>query len=1030
MEFSVLGPLEVRSDGTEVGVGAPKLRALLISLLLDVGRVVPAERLVQDLWGEDATDQALVSLRSYVSNLRRLLPGTGDRPLIATRGRGYVLDVDPGTVDAVRFEQLARQGRDLLATAPADAVRRLDAALALWRGPALDDVADLAFARAPAARLEELRLAAVEVRLDALLAAGRASEVVAEAESHAAAHPLRERPRAQQMLALVRTGRAPEALAVHRQYRELLAEELGLDPSERLDALADAILRRDPGLVPDPIPAPPPTSATAPAHTPPAAEEAVSVSPAPADQLVGRTAERERLREAVGRLVAGDGGVVLLAGEPGIGKTALLRALTTDATSRGVPVVWGRCHEAEGAPAFWPWVQVIRTLADRLDPAALDRALGGAAAAVLHLVPELGDESMRPPLDPAADPQAARFVLHDAVATFLRRVALDTGLVVVLDDLHWGDLASLELAGFVGSQARGSRVMLAGSYRSADAERTPELDATLATLAREETVLTLPLGGLSPEDVARLAMVVAGGEVDPAVVGEMHRRAGGNPFFVRQLAQLHAESGNPTQPGGVPMGVRHVLLRRLQLLPEEVRRTLEAASVFGQDVDARPLARCLDLSLPAVLDHLDVAAEHGLVEAGTGATAFRFVHALIRETLHGELAPSRLARLHAAAADALEQEDLPPVQSIAEHLWLAADLVDRDRPVRWLRDAAEEALLVFAHEQAEQYLRRALHLLEHRPADTSDMELQLRLRLVQVLVGLHGWSASSIPDVAERARELAMQTQVVPELTSLWWSRWAYSMTRGELEEAHERAAQLLTDVVEVGTPAEVVAGHVAVVYTELFRGTDHAVLEEHLAAAAAAEAEAPPETLGLTPERLAVARRISVALTHAIHGDADDAVAAIADAVRMGRTMGTPFSESYGRMFGGFVGGLLDRPDVAHEWSDHGLELARRMSLEHLANLTIPAHAWACVRLGQDPGPHLARMARAIDDLVSSGHLHAVPMWQLLQAETLAHVGDLDGARAALAASRATAADIHELVYTAQWDRVEARLAGVPTRG
>ena len=731
----------------------------------------------------------------------------------------------------------------------------------------------------------------------------------------------------------------------------------------------------------------------------------------------------------VDRLVGGAGGVVLLAGEPGIGKTALLRALTTDATSRGIPTVWGRCHEAEGAPAFWPWVQVIRTLAQRLDAEALDRALAGSAAAVLHLVPELGDPSRRPALDPAADPQAARFVLHDAVATFLGRVAAAAGLVVVLDDLHWGDLASLELAGLLGSQARGAGVLLAGSYRSADADRTPELDAAIATLAREETVVTLSLGGLAADDVAELAATVAGAPLDPEVVGEMHRRAGGNPFFVRQLAQLHAESDPSVPAGSVPTGVRQVLLRRLQLLPDEVRRVLDVASVVGQDVDARPLARCLGASLPVVLDHLDVAAEHGLVEAGTGATAFRFVHALIRDTLLGELAPSRAARLHAAVADALEQEEVPPVQAIAEHLWLAADLVERDRPVRWLEEAASEALLVFAHEQAEQHLRRALHLLEHRPAASPDQELRLRVRLVQVLVGLHGWSAPSIPDVAERARELAVQTHVVPELTSLWWSRWAYSMTRGALDEAHERAVELLGDVETVGTPAEVVAGHVAMAYTGLFRGVGRDVLDDHLRAAAVAESAAPPETLALTPERLMVARRVTLALTEALHGDADDAVATIEDAVVQGRTVGTPFSEAYARMFGGFVAALVDRPDAAAELAGPGMELATGMSLEHLANLTAPSLGWARVRLGDPAEPHLRHMAAAIDALVAAGHLHAVPMWQLLLADAHAAAGDLAAGRDALQASRATARRIGEEVYAVPWRRVEDRLAEAVAR-
>ena len=641
---------------------------------------------------------------------------------------------------------------------------------------------------------------------------------------------------------------------------------------------------------------------------------------------------------------------------------------------------------------------------------------------MLHLVPELGDAGRRPPLDPAADPQTARFVLHDAVAMFLRRVAGDTGLAVVLDDLHWGDLASLELAGLLGSQARGAGVLLAGSYRSADADRTPELDAAVATLAREETVVTLALGGLTADDVAELATAVAGAPLDPAVVGEMHQRAGGNPFFVRQLAQLHAESDPSVPVGSVPTGVRQVLLRRLQLLSEEVRRTLDVASVVGQDVDARPLARCLGLPLPAVLDHLDVAVDHGLVEAGTGATAFRFVHALIRDTLLGELAPSRAARLHAAVADALEQEDVPPVQAIADHLWLAADLVDRDRPVRWLQDAAEEALLVFAHEQAEHHLRRALHLIEHRPATSPDVELHLRVRLVQVLVGLHGWSAPSIPDVVERARQLAVRTHVVPELTSLWWSRWANSMTRGDLDEAQDRAVELLGDVEDVGTPAEVVAGHVAMAYTGLFRGLGRDALDRHLRAAAVAEAAAPPETLALTPERLMVARRVTHALTEALHGDPDEAVAVIEDAITQGRTVGTPFSEAYARMFGGFVAALVDRPGVAADLAGPGMELATGMSLEHLANLTAPTLGWAQVVLGEPPEDHLRRMADAIDALVAVGHLHAVPMWQLLLADAHAVAGNLATARDVLQASRATARQIGEEVYGHQWARVEAR--------
>lgn len=1022
VEFGVLGSLEIRSEGTEIAIGAPKLRALVIALLLDVGRVVAAERLVDDLWGEAATPQAMTSLRSYVSNLRRLLPSVDDTPLIATRGRGYVLDVDPATIDAVRFERLVRAGHELIDDDPAGALGSLDDGLALWRGPALVDVADLDFARASVARLEELRLAAVEDRLDALLRLGRHAEAVAEAEAVVADHPLRERPRRQLMLALYRSGRAPDALAVHRAFRQDLADELGLDPSAELDALADAVLRRDPAL--DAAPAPRRGGATAPQRP---AEAAAPTTAAGETTLVGRTSELAKLSAAVSGLTTGRGGAVLLAGEPGIGKTSLLRRLSSDAEAAGVPVVWGRCHEAQGAPPFWPWVQVLRALAERMDEAALARAVAGTAAAVAHLVPEIAARTGPHEGLDHLDPHAARFALHDAVTTFLGRAAAGSGLVVVVDDLHWGDLASLELAAFLGAQARAAGVLLAGSYRVADADRTPELDATLAALAREETTVTIRLTGLSAEDVGRLAAQVVGAPVEAALVDEMHRRAGGNPFFVRQLAQLRAESDGEVATGSIPVGVRHVLLQRLQLLPEAVRTTLEVASIFGQEFDARPLASCQQASLASVLDHLDIAAEHGLVEDTTGATGWRFVHALIRDTLHDDLRPSRVVRLHAAAADALEQQEPPPVQAIAEHLWHAADLVDHERPIRWLRAAAEDALAVYAPEQGERFLRQALHLLAHRPNAAPAVELDVRVRLVQVLVGLHGWSADGIAEVAARARELAGAAGAAPELTSLWWSRWAFSMTRGDLDEAHDLSQQLLADVTAMGTPAELVAGHVSVAYTGVFRGAPFETVMSHVDQAQQAEARADPATLAMTPERLAVALRVTRSLAHALHGEPALALSVIDDAVVTACRIGLPFSEAYARMFGGIVAALVDDPERARTLTEPGLDRCALMGLEHLANLTVPTHAWASARMGEDPGAQAERMIVAMEGLLAVGHRHAMPLWWALLAEVRLKAGDGAGADQALVASRGLAAELGETVYGAQWARIE-RAVGTRT--
>ena len=245
MEFRILGPLEVWHAGREVSLGGPKPRALLAVLLLHPNEVVPADRLIDELWGEDSPERAAAALRVNVSRLRKALP----QDVLTTRSPGYVVGVEPDELDLHRFEQLVDEGRGLLARGlAADASERLCDALSLWRGPALADFAYESFAQAAIARLEEIRLGAVELRIDADLALGRHDELVGELESLVAEHPLRERMRRYLMTALYRSGRQAEALDAYQDARRALVDELGIDPSPALQELERAILRQDPAL--------------------------------------------------------------------------------------------------------------------------------------------------------------------------------------------------------------------------------------------------------------------------------------------------------------------------------------------------------------------------------------------------------------------------------------------------------------------------------------------------------------------------------------------------------------------------------------------------------------------------------------------------------------------------------------------------------------------------------------------------------------------------------------------------------------
>jgi DNA-binding SARP family transcriptional activator len=245
MEFLILGPVEAWDGRGEVPLGGPRPRALLAVLLLHPNEVVPADRLIDELWGEDSPEDAAAALRVNVSRLRKALP----QDVLTTRSPGYIIRVDSDELDLHRFERMVDEGRSLLARGlAADASERLRDALSLWRGPALADFAYESFAQAAIARLEEIRLAAVELRIDADLALGRHDELVAELDALVAEHPLRERLRGYLMTALYRSGRQAEALDAYQEARRALVDELGLEPSPALHELERAILRHDPSL--------------------------------------------------------------------------------------------------------------------------------------------------------------------------------------------------------------------------------------------------------------------------------------------------------------------------------------------------------------------------------------------------------------------------------------------------------------------------------------------------------------------------------------------------------------------------------------------------------------------------------------------------------------------------------------------------------------------------------------------------------------------------------------------------------------
>ena len=425
----------------------------------------------------------------------------------------------------------------------------------------------------------------------------------------------------------------------------------------------------------------------------------------PADVLVGRRLTVDALRSAVDAAMAGAGGVVLLAGEAGMGKTALAAEAAAYAKARGAVAVWGTCWEGEGAPGYWPWIQVVRALA---------RDSGGGEAVLAKLTG--ADEASGGVL---GDDAAVRFRTYDATAAYLRERSAVRPLVVVLDDLHWAGISSLRLLLFLARQLHDGSALVIGTYRDVEVmlDEHPAR-GLLAELAGQAGLL--PLAGLTASEVGQLLNEVCGERPSAALAATVHERTGGNPFFVQQTARLLTAQGAPLDRAlvtGVPRAVGDVLARRLARLPGDVVDLLAIAAVAGKRFAIAAVAGIVGLPAEDTVPLLDSAVRAGVVEQDPPGGS-RFSHDLFREVLYEGLPTARRSALHLAVAELLERDaDLAaPAAQIAYHRTMALPLGDRSRALAALIEAGRQATARMAFDEGAGHLRRAVDLAGGLPA--------------------------------------------------------------------------------------------------------------------------------------------------------------------------------------------------------------------------------------------------------------------------------------------------------------------------
>lgn len=434
--------------------------------------------------------------------------------------------------------------------------------------------------------------------------------------------------------------------------------------------------------------------------------------------FVGRKSEVTTLQTALAHALASRGQLVLVSGEPGIGKTRLAQEFADSARQQGAAVLWGRCWEGDGAPAFWPWVQIIRTLVQQCDADSLAKDMGRGAAHIAHVVPEVCEQLPHVSTTTGMDSEHARFRFFDSLTSWLKRAAKQQPLLLILDDLHWADVSSLLLLQFLARELADARLFVLGTYRDTEVSSGHPLAETLGTLARMSQ--RLALGGLTEAEVADF-VVGTGLYSGEALVTTLCKETEGNPFCLTEVIHLLAREEKPTvTPFPIPHGVQETIRRRLARLSPACGQLLTTAAVIGREFTLDVLAHSTNVHTESArLQMLTLIQEaltaRLLVDAVDKGHTYRFVHALVRETLYEDLPlPQRIA-CHRQVGEAIEQlyaVDLGPYRAeLADHFFKATAGERNEKALQYTIQAAERANTLLAYEEAATYYERAFHLL-------------------------------------------------------------------------------------------------------------------------------------------------------------------------------------------------------------------------------------------------------------------------------------------------------------------------------
>jgi len=488
-----------------------------------------------------------------------------------------------------------------------------------------------------------------------------------------------------------------------------------------------------------------------------------SVAASNSNTFVGRQAEMASLSAGLSQALSGDPQAFLLMGEAGMGKTRMIEEFAQRSAAQGASVLVGRCREEEGAPAFWPWIQILRTLIESGREETLS-SLEPYAAVISQMLPEF--RTLFPTISPLPDVEAeqARFRLLDAITRFLQASAKQKPLAMMIDDLHRADTSSLLLLEFLVRELRDSPVFILGAYRDLDILGDTAREQCLTRVARTATSRSIQLKGISRSAVGELV----GQPEDADLVSALYEKSAGNPFFLSQLIQLlEVDSAGLRSMSAdewrfsLPTGVRDAISSQLIGLPPQTREVLTLAAVIGRDFTTALLARALGLPFPEVLDQLEPALETRLIEdVQHHSSSYRFSHALLRDVVYDQIRKLDRAKLHKRIGEALEAlhvSDLDTcIAELAFHFAESAGIGDAGKAIAYCIAAGDQAASRLAHENATEHFRSALRLMDFQdiPDPRRRCELLIQLGEAEMRIGEREVARENLLHAASIARKI------------------------------------------------------------------------------------------------------------------------------------------------------------------------------------------------------------------------------------------------------------------------------------